>query len=99
MNNITEDYITPIKAELEEKMHKFCKWFLNTNNPYGTPRYLNYGSFDYETKVLSIESTSIGIGFNVQTEFDLIESEYFWPQFKTFRTGFLEQHYPNIKTY
>ena len=104
MTNITEDYITPIKAELEEKMHTFCKSFLNdVDKPffsYGTPRYLNYGDFDDETKVLTIELTShTGIGFNIQTEFDSIEFDDFWSQFRTFRTEFLKKNYPNIKYY
>jgi hypothetical protein len=68
--------------------------------PQESPRWINFGGFDIDTKVLTIQSTQRrGIFFNVETEFDFIECDVFWPQFKQYRTEFLLDNYPTINPY
>tara|TARA_Y100001947_G_C10180875_1_gene236486 strand:- start:36 stop:353 length:318 start_codon:yes stop_codon:yes gene_type:complete len=105
---MVEDFITPIREELEYEMHEYCSNFLKEHSEcfpsclWLSPRYFNFGDFDYESKILRIQSTqydSPNMGFDIQTGFDEIMSEDFWPQFKRWRTRFLEKYYPRIRTY
>lgn len=55
--NTKIDYITPIKNQLNEKMHEVCKTFMLIGTPRETPRYYNFGGFDEDTNTLKIKST------------------------------------------
>jgi len=96
-----EDFITPIKDKLDFEMHQQCVVFMLLGTPRESPRWLNYGGFDIDTKVLRIESTQTShIFFEIETEgFNHIPCDEFWLQFKKYRTEFLEKYYPTIKTY
>lgn len=64
-----------------------------------TPRYLNYGEFDSKSQILTIASTqNININFKIKVDFNFVEVEIFWPQFKEYRTQYLIKNYPEIKT-
>lgn len=90
-------YIEQIKDQLDEQMHRHCRVFMLIGTPRETPRYLNYGDFDEETRVLTIESTqSANIFFKVETDFDYVDCQEFWNQFKEYRTNFLLTNYPTI---
>lgn len=95
------DYITPIKSQLDENLHNQCVMFMLIGMPRESPRWMNFGGFDNETKVLTISSTQTSnIFFNVETEFDFhIEVHEFWAQFKEYRTQFLLDNYPTINPY
>ena len=71
-----------------------------------SPRWYNLNDFDNESKKLRIQSTqwhdpvkNPHQGFNIQTEFDWIDWDDFWIQFRNWRTNFLENNYPTIKSY
>jgi len=94
-----EDYITPIKDNLDFEMHQHCAMFMLIGTPRESPRWLNFGHFDLESKILLIQSTQTDrILFEVETDFVFIPCDEFWPQFKKYRTEFLEKYYPTIKT-
>jgi hypothetical protein len=94
------DYIGPIKDKLDAHMHIRCVAFIVMGSPRETPRYMNFGEFDIDRKILTIESTQTSsIFFKVQAEFDFIECDVFWEQFKQYRTEFLVNNYPTIKPY
>jgi hypothetical protein len=94
------DYITPIKKQLDSDMHNQCVMFMLAGFPSESPRWMNFGEFDNDTRVLTIESTQrSGIFFNVETNFDFIEVHEFWAQFKEYRTEFLLANYPTINPY
>ena len=95
------DYIEPIKSELESKMHEVCLEFLSgKKQSLATPRYYNFGEFDNDSKVLTIQSTQYHLWeFKVQTQFNFIDVTEFWEQFKKFRTEFLLENYPTINVY
>ena len=94
------DYITPIKDKLDEQMHNQCVAFMLMGTPRETPRYMNFGGFCNDTKILTIESTQTArIFFDIQTDFDFIEVHNFWEQFKEYRTNFLIENYPTINPY
>ncbi len=91
------NYIDQIKDQLNEQMHLQCCAFMLIGTPRETPRYLNYGDFDHDTKVLTIESTqNSNIFFKVETDFDYVDCQEFWNQFKEYRTDFLLTNYPTI---
>lgn len=93
------DYITPIKEELDKAMHFVCPIFLTFGSPEESPRWFNFREFNLETKKLTIGSTLRStLKFSVQTEFNYVECDEFWPQFRVYRTEFLKEHYPTIKT-
>ena len=94
-----KNYILPIEKELNTKMHEYCAIFCLIGTPRETPRFLNFGDFDENTKILTIESTqSPKLFFEIKTNFDFIECELFWQQFKQYRTNFLTTNYPTINT-
>ena len=94
------DYITPIKDKLNEELHNQCVAFMLMGTQRETPRYMNFGHFDNDTKVLRIESTQTSkIFFDIQTDFDFVEVHNFWAQFKEYRTEFLTENYPTIDPY
>lgn len=94
------NYIEPIKNQLDEQMHKQCVAFMLIGTPRETPRYMNFGEFDDDTRVLTIESTQTSnVFFNVETSFDFVECHVFWEQFKEYRTKFLTDNYPTINAY
>jgi hypothetical protein len=95
-----KNYIAPIKDLLDENMHNSCALFCTIGTPRETPRFFNFGSFDQETKKLTIESTQkSNFGFWVQTDFDYVNSNDFWDQFRKYRTNFLMENYPTISIY
>ena len=96
------DYIEPIKKQLDSNMHDHCIMFMLIGTPAESPRWMNFGGFDNETKVLTIQSTQrSGIGFDIETDFEPfdIEVDVFWAQFKEYRTEFLLTNYPTINPY
>jgi hypothetical protein len=94
------DYIKPIKNQLDEQMHNQCVAFMLIGTQRETPRYMNFGEFDNDTKVLTIQSTQTSkIFFDIETDFDFIEVDKFWVQFKEYRTEFLIENYPTINPY
>ena len=93
------NYIEPIRKELEENLHKQCVAFMLIGTPRETPRYINFGKFYMDTKVLRMESTQTSnIFFEIETPFKRIGANEFWEQFKEFRTEFLQNNYPTIET-
>jgi len=94
------DYIKPIKNQLDEQMHNQCVAFMLIGTQRETPRYMNFGEFDDDTKVLTIQSTQTSkVFFDIETDFDFIEVDKFWAQFKDYRTEFLIENYPTINPY
>ena len=94
------DYIKPIKEQLDANMHDRCVMFMLIGTPRESPRWMNFGNHDLDTKVLRIQSTQTSrIFFEVETDYDYIEVDIFWPQFKQYRTEFLIEHYPTINPY
>ena len=94
------NYIEQIKEQLDEQMDLQCVAFMLLGTPRETPRYLNFGGFDNDTRVLTIESTQVShVFFNIETDFDYVEVHIFWEQFKEYRTKFLTDNYPTIKPY
>ena len=92
------DYITPIKNQLNEKMHEVCKNFVLIGTPRETPWYYNYQ--DLENNILTIGSTQKNnLFFKIKTNFEFIEVNQFWQQFKDYRTKFLLNNYPTINAY
>ena len=106
MDTTKTDYITPIKKELNEKMHEICNMFMLIGTPRETPRYFNFGGFDDDTKTLKIKSTQ---NDNLFFTIDCKDLKYnsraffpcndFWQQFKEYRTQFLLENYPTINAY
>lgn len=96
-----EFYIPSIKDKLDIYMHELCRLYLKDKSDWKfSPRWFNYGGFDFDTKVLTIKSTQISaFQFNIQTNFRWCHCDRFWPEFKKYRTEFLKEHYPTIKTY
>lgn len=91
------NYIEPIKEALDENMHMECSIFMLIGIPRETPRYMNFGNYNLDTKVLRIQSTQTsGIFFDIETDYDYIECDVFWHQFKEYRTKFLKDNYPTI---
>lgn len=91
------DYITPIKEELDNAMHTMCTLFMTVGFPAESPRWFNFREFDDDTKVLGIGSTQRQkLGFTIQTEFNHVPCDEFWPQFRAYRTQFLKDNYPTI---
>lgn len=94
------NYITPIKKQLDSNMHDQCVMFMLIGTPAESPRWMNFEDFNMDTKVLTIQSTRrSGIFFNVETDFDWVDCEEFWAQFKLYRTSFLIDNYPTINPY
>lgn len=92
------DYITPIKKELTENLHKVCNIYMLIGMPHETPRYFNFQ--ELENNTLTIGSTQKrGLNFKIKTNFNFIEVNEFWQQFKEFRTEFLLTNYPTINAY
>ena len=100
------DYITPIKNQLNEKMHEVCNMFMLIGTPRETPRYYNFGGFEEETNTLKIKSTqNSNLFFTIDCNglnYDAITfspCDDFWQQFKEYRTEFLLKNYPTINAY
>lgn len=94
------NYIESIKEELDKCLHNKCVAFMVIGTPSETPRYMNFGDFDNETKTLTIQSTQTNrVSFDVQTDYDFIEVNKFWKQFRDYRTQFLLDNYPTINPY
>jgi len=97
------NYITPIKTDLDAKMHIECISFLNQNNIYKSPRWFNVNTFYYATNTLKIQSTqNSGLFFTVDCNhmnIGYFDSSEFWKQFKDYRTDFLLANYPQIDVY
>tara|TARA_R110000803_G_scaffold68709_2_gene130780 strand:+ start:94 stop:453 length:360 start_codon:yes stop_codon:yes gene_type:complete len=92
------NYIAPIKNQLDNQMHQVCNMFMLIGSPNETPRYYNYKSL--EDGILKIGSTQKNdLYFTVKTDFDFIDVNIFWQQFKEYRTEFLFYNYPSIEQY
>tara|TARA_R110000822_G_scaffold79597_2_gene190267 strand:+ start:46 stop:357 length:312 start_codon:yes stop_codon:yes gene_type:complete len=90
------NYITPIKNQLDEKMHEVCSMFMLIGNKRETPRYYNIDSLD--DGLLRIGSTqNSSLYFEIKTELNFINFDNFWQQFKEYRTKFLFENYPSIE--
>ena len=93
------DYIEPIRKELEENLHEQCVAFMLIGTKRESPRYINFRDFDMNTKVLRMQSTQTeSVFFEIDTPFEIVDVTDFWEQFKEFRTEFLQNNYPTIKT-
>jgi hypothetical protein len=93
------EYIAPIRKQLDSNMHDHCVMFMLVGTPAESPRWMNFGGFDNDTRVLTIQSTQrSGIFFNIETDFDFVEVHEFWEQFKKYRTEFLLTNYPTISS-
>lgn len=93
------EYIAPIREQLDSNMHDHCVMFMLIGTPAESPRWMNFGGFDNDTRVLTIQSTQrSGIFFNIETDFDFVEVHEFWEQFKKYRTEFLLTNYPTISS-
>lgn len=96
------DYITPIKNQLDKKMHEACILYMTIGTPRETPRYYNFRDFDMETKTLTIGSTQKqSLFFTIDmssTNIDFILLDDFWHQFKEYRTNFLQTNFNTIET-
>jgi len=97
------NYIEPIKSALDLKMHNHCKSYLVIKRLYTSPRYYNFGNFDYDTKMLTIQSTqNRDLFFTVDCkslDVGYFDGSEFWQQFKEYRTNFLLANYPQIDRY
>jgi hypothetical protein len=97
------DYITPIRQQLEEKMHQHCKAFIESKKGRTySPRWYNIcinnkkiviGSSQFNGKLFF--EIDYPVEYNV---FDMDANE-FWRQFREFRTDFLTEHYKTIQPY
>jgi hypothetical protein len=101
---INEDYITPIKHLLDEKMHEHCKSYIMFNKDKSfSPRWYNIGMQTWDMEgALVIKSTQIGAGISIKLPDDypeFLHGETVWDQFKKYRTEFLLENYPTINTY
>ena len=106
MDTTKIDYITPIKKQLDKKMHEVCNIFMLIGTPRETPRYYNFGGFDDDTETLKIKSTQNsdlfftidckGLNYNLLRFYPCND---FWQQFKDYRTEFLLKNYPTINAY
>lgn len=98
-----EDYITPIKTQLDEAMHLHCSLFRTIGSENETPRYYNFKSYDLKSQVLTIGSTQTKrLFFQIDCKglnFGYLESSDFWQQFKEYRTDFLRKNYSTISVY
>lgn len=93
-------YIEQIKKQLDSNMHDKCLTFMLVGTSSKSPRWMNFGDFDEDTKVLTIQSTQRGeISFDIKTDFDYVDVSKFWEQFKKYRTDFLLTNYPTINPY
>ena len=96
------DYITPIKNQLDEKMHEACILYMTIGTPRETPRYYNFRDFDIDTKTLTIGSTQKqSLFFTIdmsKTNINFILLDDFWQQFKEYRTNFLQTNFNTIET-
>ncbi len=95
------DYITPIKEQLDRHMMTHCAMFVAIGNGGSeSPRWYNFRDYDLNTKQLRIGSTQrSNLFFYVDcTELDIkrIDVGDFWPQFKEYRTNFLESNFKTI---
>ena len=103
--NTKNDYITPIKNQLNEKMHEVCNMFMLIGTPRATPRDLNlkdYEEIENNSFIIEIMSTVVyELGFRVSTPeyYPFIDFDEFWQQFKDYRTQFLLNNYPTINAY
>jgi hypothetical protein len=91
-------YIPAINEELTRKFNEVCNIYKIIGFKHETPRYFNFKGFDMDTKILKIGSTQTNIFFEIQTDFDFIHSNEFWPEFKEWRTNFLKANHPTIET-
>ena len=103
--NTKNDYITPIKNQLNEKMHEVCNMFMLIGTPRETPRYLNlkdYEEIENNSFIIEIMSTVVyELGFSVSTpeDYPFIDFDEFWQQFKDYRTQCLLNNFPTINAY
>jgi hypothetical protein len=77
--------LEPIEKQLTSLLTEYCKNYDGVKY-YKHPKFLNFGGFDLETKVLTIQSTQISsIKFEIITPFNYVSSDKFWYLFKEFR--------------
>ena len=80
------DYITPLKKQLDEKMHEVCTLFMLIGVPHETPRYYNldektfynnkdFDGFLHKNFIIYIGSTQTNkLFFEVKCETDYFEN-------------------------
>lgn len=100
------DFISPVRTQLEENLHRHCLLFMLVGRKHETPRYFNQGEIDWENQRFKIESTQ---NSNLFFWVDAPDEDYLyarsadteeaWRQFRIFRTEFLLEHYPTIDPY
>lgn len=104
MNNTI---LTIYKDAIEEQLHKMCQTFCLIGFPHESPRWVNVNKLYKEDDkfILQFKSTQCSLGFNIyisENHYNRLEtfilSDYLWDDFKTFRTEFLKEYYPTIKT-
>ena len=104
------DYITPIKKQLDKKMHEVCNIFMLIGTPRETPRYYNlaFKTFKLERKnndfiyIGSTQNSNLFFKIKVKENYFenlRLETNEFWQQFKDYRTKFLLKNYPTINAY
>ena len=95
------DYITPIKDQLDEQMMKHCTLFVTIgSSKYESPRWYNFRYYDEDTEQLLIGSTQrMALCFIIDCkglDMGFIDCGVFWPQFREYRTKFLQTNFKTI---
>lgn len=97
------NYITPIKTALDIEMRSHCDAYLIYKRLYTSPRFYNFGDFDYDTRILTIQSTqNRDLFFKIDCkhlDVGFFDGSEFWQQFKEYRTNFLLDNYLEIDRY
>lgn len=98
------DYITPIKKELNEHLHRISNEFMLIGTRRETPRYYNLSDYEYlaeNTRITIASTQNSGLYFIVKApkNYPKINWDEFWSQFKEYRTEFLFKNYPSIEQY
>jgi len=99
------DYITPIKKELNENLHRISQEFMLIGMRRETPRYYNLKDYQkrvnnrYLIQIFSTQNRELGFEILTPIDYPFIEFNEFWEQFKEYRTEFLFKNYPQIEQY
>tara|TARA_R100000781_G_scaffold92092_1_gene57010 strand:+ start:5618 stop:5983 length:366 start_codon:yes stop_codon:yes gene_type:complete len=99
------NYITPIKKELDEHLHRISNEFMLIGMRRETPRYYNLKDYQerinnsYLIEIFSTQNENLGFKILTPIDYPLINFDEFWEQFKEYRTEFLFKNYPQIEQY
>lgn len=103
-NIILETY----KDQIEAALHEKCQLFCLIGQSYESPRWVNVDDVFKADGVhyLKFRSTQCRLFFAIEiseNHYDYLNrvflSDFLWNDFKAFRTEFLKEHYPTIKTF